>query len=82
VNAELGLDPATGKGESPDRIVMHSAGVNEDGHVVLTEVWDSREHQAAFMNDRLGPAMARGAITGRPSTVPWIEIVCDRQIAG
>lgn len=41
VNKELGIDSATGEGDWPDGLVAHSAGLNEDGHLVLIEVWDT-----------------------------------------
>ncbi len=75
VNAVLGLDARTGEGDWPDGLVAHSAGLNEDGHLVVIEVWDSPEHQARFMEDRLGPALAEGGITGPPSGITWIELV-------
>lgn len=75
VNKELGLDPATGEGNWPDGLVAHSAGLNEDGHLVVIEVWDTPEHQANFMDERLGEALAKGGVTGPPSSITWIELV-------
>ena len=49
VNAELGIDADTGEGDWPDGLVTHSAGLNEDGHLVVLDVWDTPEHQARFM---------------------------------
>jgi hypothetical protein len=74
VNAVLGIDMATGEGEWPDGLVTHTAGLNDDGHLVVMEVWDSPDHQARFMETRLGAALAEGGITGPPSSVTWIEI--------
>ena len=81
VNAALGVDPYTGMGEWPDGLTLHSAGLNEDGHLVVLEVWDSREHQAKFMQERLRPALAKGGITGPPSGVTWIELVSHQHLA-
>jgi hypothetical protein len=75
VNKELGLDPKTGEGDWPDGLVSHSAGLNENGHVVVIEVWDTPEHQARFMEERLGEALGKGGVTGPPSSVTWIELV-------
>ena len=75
VNKELGIDHATGEGDWPDGLVSHSAGLNEDGHLVVIEVWDSPEHQARFMEGRLGEALGKGGVTGPPSSVTWIELV-------
>ena len=74
VNAALGIDAATGEGDWPDGLVSHSAGLNEDGHLVVMEVWDSPEHQARFMDGRLGEALGKGGVTAPPSSVTWIEL--------
>jgi len=74
VNAALGLDPERGAGDWPDGLVSHSAGLNDDGHLVVMEVWDSPEHQARFMEERLGKALGEGGIEGAPSGVTWIEL--------
>jgi hypothetical protein len=74
VNAALGIDMGTGEGDWPDGLVSHSAGLNEDGHLVVLEVWDTPEHQARFMEGRLGEALGKGGITEPPSSVTWIEL--------
>jgi hypothetical protein len=74
VNAALGLDPQTGEGDWPAGMVSHSAGLNEDGHLVVMEVWDSQEHEARFMDDRLASALAQGGVTEPPVSVTWIEL--------
>jgi hypothetical protein len=74
VNDALGIDMGTGEGDWPDGLVSHSAGLNEDGHLVVMEVWDTPDHQASFMEDRLGAALAEGGITEPPSSVTWIEV--------
>jgi hypothetical protein len=80
VNKELGIDAATGEGTWPDGMVAHSAGLNEAGHLVVIEVWDSPGHQAKFMEERLGPALVKGGITGPPSSITWIELVSHQHI--
>jgi hypothetical protein len=75
VNKELGLDPKSGEGDWPDGLVAHSAGLNDAGNLVVIEVWDTREHQDKFMEERLGEALAKGGITGPPSSTTWIELV-------
>lgn len=75
VNAALGIDPATGEGAWPDGMVSHSAGLNEAGRFVVMEVWDSPEHQARFMDERLGEALVKGGVTEAPTSVTWIELV-------
>ena len=80
VNKELGIDPESGEGNWPDGLVAHSAGLNEDGHLVVIEVWDTPEHQAKFMEERLGEALAKGGVTGPPSSVTWIELVAHHHL--
>jgi len=75
VNKELGINPGTGEGDWPEGLSTHAAGLDQDGHLVVTEVWDTPQHQAKFMQDRLGPALAKGGIAGGPSSVTWIELV-------
>jgi hypothetical protein len=82
VNKELGIDMSTGQGNWPDGLVTHSAGLNEDGHLVVMEVWDTPEHQARFMEERLGEALVKGGITEPPSSVTWIELVAHHQPGG
>jgi hypothetical protein len=82
VNKELGIDMHTGKGDWPDGLQVHSAGLNENGHLVVIEVWDTPEHQAKFMEERLGAALAKGGITGPPSRVMWIELVAHHRPGG
>ncbi len=74
VNAALGIDADTGEGDWPDGMVTHAAGLNDDGHLVVLEVWDTPEHQARFMESRLGEALAKGGVTSAPSSVTWIEL--------
>jgi hypothetical protein len=75
VNEELGIDPETGEGDWPEGMLVHSAGLSSSGHFVVTEVWDSVEHQEAFMHDRLGEALVKGGISGPPFSVTWIELI-------
>ena len=82
VNAALGIDQTTGEGNWPDGLVTHSAGLNDNGDLVVIEVWDTPEHQARFMEDRLGEALAKGGITGPPSSVTWIELVSHQHPGG
>jgi hypothetical protein len=43
-------------------------------------VWDTPEHQARFMEERLGEALAKSGITGPPSGVTWIELVTHQYL--
>ncbi|HMK61987.1 MAG TPA: hypothetical protein VK386_00085 [Acidimicrobiales bacterium] len=82
VNAALGIDMETGQGDWPPGLQVHAAGLNEDGHLIVTEVWDTPEHQAKFMEDRLAAALAQGGITSAPSSVTWIELISHHRPGG
>ncbi len=82
VNAALGIDPASGAGDWPDGLQVHAAGLNEAGHLVVTEIWDTPEHQARFMEGRLGDALVKGGIETPPSSVTWIELVAHHTPGG
>jgi len=82
VNAALGMDMDTGKGDWPDGMISHSAGLNEDGQFVVMEVWDSPEHQARFMEQRLADALVKGGISSPPSDITWIELVSHQHPGG
>ncbi|HXX88952.1 MAG TPA: hypothetical protein VEI83_01855 [Acidimicrobiales bacterium] len=82
VNAELGIDMATGEGNWPPGLQVHAAGLDDNGNFVVTEVWDTPDHQARFMEERLGSALAKGGITGPPSRVTWIELVAHHTPGG
>jgi hypothetical protein len=82
VNAALGIDPATGSGDWPDGLQVHAAGLNENGHLVVTEIWDTPEHQARFMEGRLADALVKGGVPNPPSSVTWIELVAHHTPGG
>jgi hypothetical protein len=82
VNAALGIDMETGEGDWPDGLITHSGGLNEDGQLVVLEVWDTPEHQARFMEERLGEALAKGGVTGPPSSITWIELEAHHNPGG
>ncbi len=74
VNDQLGLDPDTGNGEWPPGLIIHLAGMGDDGRGFVVEGWTSREAQEAFMQKRLGAAMAQAAVTATPS-VTWATLI-------
>jgi hypothetical protein len=82
VNKELGIDPISGEGDWPNGMLTHSAGLNPSGRLVVTEVWDSVEHQDEFMHGRLGEALVKGGISGPPFSVTWIELISHRILEG
>ena len=55
----------TGKRDWPVGIQSHTAGREGDAFVVF-EVWESKAHQVAFMNSRLGPALAESGALRLP----------------
>jgi hypothetical protein len=63
VNEKLGIDMAAGTGDFPFGLVSHGAGPTTDGWLV-TEVWESKAAQQAFMSNRLAAALAA---TGVPA---------------
>ena len=75
VNKELGIDMKTGKGDWPDGLITHAGGLDDAGHLIVTEVWDTPEHQARFMESRLAEALAKGGVTSPPTKVVWIELL-------
>jgi hypothetical protein len=73
VNAKLGLDMRTGAGDWPEGLLSHAAGMADDGFVV-TEVWQSQQAQARFMESRLGPAFGAVGVP-QPSRVVWFDVL-------
>ncbi len=73
VNDRLGIDPKSGQGDWPAGLVFHAGGARPGGWVVF-EVWESRDAQAEFMNERLGRALQEGGINEPPTRVEWLEL--------
>jgi hypothetical protein len=73
VNALLGIDVATGAGDWPSGLIFHSGGAKAGGWVVF-EVWATRDDQARFLNDRLGPALQQGGVTDPPTRAEWLDL--------
>ena len=68
VNERLGINP-DGSGNWPDGILSHAGGSTATG-LVVTEVWNSKADQEAFMASRLGAALAE---VGLPAPAQVIE---------
>ena len=82
VNAELGIDPDTGKGQTgPPGLITHLAGLAVGGRAFVVESWTSREAQAEFMQKRLGAALGRGGVTATPK-VTWATLVGEHHPGG
>jgi hypothetical protein len=73
VNERLGIDPVSGRGDWPDGMVSHT-GAAKSGGLVVFEVWDSKDAQERFMNERLGKALQEGGVTSPPTRVEWLAV--------
>lgn len=78
VNKALGIDPETGSGEWPAGMIAHNGGAGDDGALVVTELWESRDAQGKFMQGRLGKALGEGGITATPE-ITWYHCVSDHR---
>ncbi len=74
VNRQLGIDMQTGEGNWPPGLLSHAAGTADDGTFIVTEVWSARADQEAFMQARLGAALAAGGATSAPA-VRWVPLL-------
>lgn len=81
VNERLGIDMETGAGDWPSGLVFHAGGAKAGGWVVF-EVWESRDAQERFMNDRLGRALGEGGITEAPTRVEWLDLAAAHYPGG
>jgi hypothetical protein len=73
VNGRLGIDMESGAGDWPAGLLFHAGGV-KDGGLFVFEVWESRDAQGRFMEDRLGRALQEAGIDGPPSRVDWVDL--------
>lgn len=80
VNGHLGIDPETGEGDWPAGMTFHAGGAKPGGWVVF-EVWESKDDQAAFMNDRLAAALQQAGVTEPPTRVEWLDLAAHRILA-
>jgi hypothetical protein len=69
----LGTKP-DGTGDWPDGLLSH-VGASPGGDTLLVfEVWESKAKQEAFMNERLGAALAQAGAPA-PSRMEWLEVL-------
>ena len=73
VNQVLGIDPDTGKGDWPAGLISHLGAAGAGGNLVVVEVWESQDSQAAFMASRLGPALGQVGVP-EPSRMEWLSV--------
>ena len=57
VNAKLGID-RDGNGDWPKGLIIHTGGPLPEGWIV-SEVWESKADQEAWMANQLGPALGQ-----------------------
>jgi hypothetical protein len=74
VNKALGIDMHTGKGDWPAGLLSHAGGTTGDSGFAVVEVWESKDAQAAFMNDRLGAALGSVGV-GAPARITWVDLI-------
>jgi len=73
VNDKLGFDMNRGQVDWPAGIMSHGAGPIAGGWVV-SEVWESKAAQEAWMANELGPALAAVGVAA-PVRVMEIDLV-------
>ncbi|MBJ7595852.1 MAG: hypothetical protein JF886_13540 [Candidatus Dormibacteraeota bacterium] len=78
VNEALGMDMDTGDGDWPAGMITHAGGKTPTGWIVV-EVWDSRESQEKFMNERLGAALQKSGVQGPPKKAEWTTLTAHQQ---
>jgi len=76
VNGELGIDTYAGTGDWPAGLTSHVAGTTPGGGLVVMEIWESQDAQAAFMNERLGAALGKAGVPA-PVRVTWLDLLAD-----
>ncbi|MDQ6847513.1 MAG: hypothetical protein M3019_08025 [Candidatus Dormibacteraeota bacterium] len=81
VNEALGIDMNTGDGDWPAGMITHAGGKTPTGWMVV-EVWDSRESQEKFMNERLGAALQKGGVQAPPTKAEWTTLTAHHQPKG
>ncbi len=78
VNELLGIDMNSGEGDWPAGVVSHAAGKTANGWTVV-EVWESREAQEKFMNERLGKALQQAGVDRPPTKAEWTSLAAHHQ---
>lgn len=80
VNEELGIDMDSGEGDWPAGLMTHSGAGTAGGWVVF-EVWDSKQAQEQFMEERLGAALKAGGVEAPPTRMEWLELAAHHNPA-
>jgi hypothetical protein len=77
VNAKLEITADDPSSPWPDGLLTHASGTTNTGEFWLYETWESKTKQEAFMNSRLGAALAD---VGVPAPEQLIELDLINQI--
>jgi hypothetical protein len=79
VNAALGFDPDS-TASYPKGLLSHIVGLGADGaSIAVTEVWNSKKDQEAFLADKLGAALAAGGAPA-PTRNEWYTLLANNQL--
>ena len=78
VNEKLGVDTTNPTGDWPAGLLFHAAG-ETDGGLAVFEVWESKDAQDRFMNERLGPALG-ASDAPRPARMEWIALIAHTSV--
>ena len=76
VNARLNIDPVSGQGDWPPGLLSHVGGTREGGKLIVIEIWESKDAQGRFMQERLGRALAEGGVTAQPQ-ITWFDVIAN-----
>jgi hypothetical protein len=76
VNAKLEIEAADPKSPWPDGLITHAAGTTSAGEFWLYETWESKAKQEAFMNSRLGAALAANGVA-TPDQLIELDLIND-----
>jgi hypothetical protein len=69
VNETMGI---ASDADAPDGLISHAAAIDEDGEMVIVDLWESEQALGSFVENRLGPALAEAGI---PQSQPRIHPV-------
>lgn len=69
VNETMGI---ASDADAPDGLISHSAAIDEQGEMVIVDLWESEQALGSFVENRLGPALAEAGI---PQSQPRIHPV-------
>ena len=72
VNKILNVDQGSGEGDWPEGLHSHLGAASENGLIVV-EVWESQDAQAAFFHSRLGPALGEAGVP-QPARMEWMSL--------